>query len=75
MKNQTKNSNKASNGAVSRRSFLKSSALSGGGMLLSIGWLSSFKIVDDSGVAPLLANFNELNGFVTITADNVIKIM
>ena len=75
MKNQTKNSNKASNGAVSRRSFLKASALSGGGMLLSIGWLSSFKIVDNSGVAPLPANFNELNGFVKITTDNVIKIM
>ncbi len=75
MKNQTENSNKASNGAVSRRSFLKASALSSGGMLLSIGWLSSFKTLDDSGISPLPASFNEFNGFVKITADNVIKIM
>ncbi len=58
-----------------RRSFLKSSALSGGGFLLSIGWLSSFKSIDNQSVTNLPPNWNELNGFIKITADNVIKIM
>lgn len=58
-----------------RRSFLKASALSGGGFILSIGFLSSFKSteISENSIAPL--NWNELNGFVKITADNVIKIM
>jgi isoquinoline 1-oxidoreductase subunit beta len=63
-----------------RRSFLKASALSGGGMLLGISWLSSTKAVGapttdlTTGVnAPAI--WNELNGFVQITPDNVIRIM
>jgi isoquinoline 1-oxidoreductase beta subunit len=75
MKNQTKNSNKTSNGGISRRSFLKSSALSGGGFVLSIGFLSSFKSVENQANTVSEGHFNELNGFVKITADNVIKIM
>lgn len=59
----------------SRRSFLKASALSGGGLMLSIVGFSSFKAIDTKKEAPLPAGWNELNGFVKITADNVIKIM
>ncbi|MEA5461500.1 molybdopterin cofactor-binding domain-containing protein [Arcicella sp. LKC2W] len=68
----------------SRRSFLKASALSGGGFMLGIGFLSSFKPLEKSeenadDVVSVFTNnisdFNELNGFVKITADNVIKIM
>ncbi|AQG78626.1 xanthine dehydrogenase family protein molybdopterin-binding subunit [Spirosoma montaniterrae] len=60
-----------------RRSFLKVSALSGGGMLLGISWLSESQasgVPTGAGVsAP--ANWTELNGFVQITPDNVIRIM
>ncbi|AFK05530.1 aldehyde oxidase and xanthine dehydrogenase molybdopterin binding protein (plasmid) [Emticicia oligotrophica DSM 17448] len=65
----------------SRRSFLKASALSGGGFMLGISFLSSFKPLGESSDTVVrvltndLSNFNELNGFVKITADNVIKIM
>ncbi len=52
-----------------RRSFLKVSALSGGGFMLGISFLSSFKNKES------LSDFTELNGFVKITADNEIKIM
>ncbi len=59
----------------SRRSFLKASALSGGGFMLGIGFLSNFKSFGSEPLANLPLDFNELNGFVKITADNVIKIM
>lgn len=67
----------------SRRSFLKASALSGGGFMLGISFLSSFKPLgkplgksaETLEVANLSLDFTELNGFVKITADNVIKIM
>lgn len=58
-----------------RRSFLKVSALSGGGFLLGIDWLSNFKSPGNNGNVLLPPNWSELNGFVKITADNVIKIM
>ena len=58
-----------------RRSFLKVSALSGGGFLLGIDWLSNFISPGNNGNVLLPPNWSELNGFVKITADNVIKIM
>jgi isoquinoline 1-oxidoreductase subunit beta len=59
----------------SRRSFLKASALSGGGFMLGISFLSNFKSFGNEPIANLPIDFNELNGFVKITADNIIKIM
>ena len=59
----------------SRRSFLKVSALAGGGLMLSISGFSSAKVTDTEKNTLLPANWNKLNGFVKITADNVIKIM
>lgn len=59
----------------SRRSFLKASALSGGGLLLSISFLSSSQAVALPEIANLPPDWNALNGFVKITADNLIKIM
>ncbi|MCP9757176.1 xanthine dehydrogenase family protein molybdopterin-binding subunit [Lacihabitans sp. CCS-44] len=58
-----------------RRSFLKASALSGGGFMLGISFLSNYEAVGKKVVANLPLDFNELNGFVKITADNIIKIM
>ncbi len=58
-----------------RRSFLKASALSGGGFLLSISFLSSYKAAALPDIPNLPPDWNELNGFVKITADNIIKIM
>ncbi len=68
----------------SRRSFLKASALSGGGFMLGISFLSSFKPLGKSKESTGsfvrvftndISDFKELNGFVKITADNIIKIM
>lgn len=67
----------------SRRSFLKASALSGGGFMLGISFFSSFKAIgnplESDAVVRVFtndsSNFNQLNGFVKITADNIIKIM
>ncbi|MCA0230448.1 MAG: molybdopterin-dependent oxidoreductase [Bacteroidetes bacterium] len=60
---------------LNRRFFLKASALSGGGLLLS----SFIKVTDTRppvvDKAEMQMVFNQLNGFVKITADNVIKIM
>jgi isoquinoline 1-oxidoreductase beta subunit len=53
---------------MNRRTFLQSSALSGGGLLLSFSFLSSFKEKAN-------ASTQELNGFVKITSDNLIQIM
>ena len=63
---------------LNRRSFLKASAVSGGGFMLGISFFSSFKSLGNTDTGALTnnpSNFNELNGFVKITADNVIKIM
>jgi isoquinoline 1-oxidoreductase subunit beta len=58
-----------------RRSFLKASALSGGGFMLGISFLSNYKSFGNEQITNLPLNFNEFNGFVKITADNIIKIM
>ncbi len=61
--------------AVNRRTFLKSSALAGGGLLLSFTFLSSFK----KGVLPEglkeADQWYELTGYIQITPDNIIKIL
>ncbi|MFN4146534.1 MAG: molybdopterin cofactor-binding domain-containing protein [Runella sp.] len=57
--------------SISRRSFLKSSVLAGGGLMLSF----HFARAEGTGKVPQVADFQTLNGFVKITPDNVVKIM
>ncbi|TAG69452.1 MAG: xanthine dehydrogenase family protein molybdopterin-binding subunit [Runella slithyformis] len=58
---------------ASRRSFLKSSALAGGGMLLSFSWFAKAQAAQNMPALP--EQWAELNGYLKITPDNVIKIL
>lgn len=58
----------------SRRSFLKSSVLTGGGLMLSFTWLSGFKPADKMTEVNLPGQWNQLTGYIQITPENIIKI-
>ena len=60
---------------INRRSFLKSSALAGGGLMISFTWLSSFGFGDKPDDTDFQAQWNELNGYIRITPDNIVKII
>jgi isoquinoline 1-oxidoreductase beta subunit len=60
---------------LNRRSFLKSSALAGGGMFLSFSWLNSAKAADKMDLLNLPEVWNNLNAYIQITPDNIIKIL
>ena len=55
----------------SRRSFLKSSALAGGGLMISFSALAKLDLADKVNNAD---QWYELTGYIKITPDNVIKI-
>jgi len=61
--------------ALNRRSFLKASLLSGGGMLLTVSWLSSFTSADKMEALNLPEQWATLNGYIHITPDNKIKLI
>lgn len=61
--------------AFSRRSFLKASILSGGGMMLTVSWLSSFKSADKTQVLGLPEQWAPLNGYIHILPDNKVKLI
>jgi isoquinoline 1-oxidoreductase beta subunit len=61
--------------SINRRSFLKSSALTGGGLMISFTWLSSFGSTDKISDPDLPEQWIEINGYIKITPDNIVKIL
>lgn len=61
-------------GAVSRRSFLRSSALAGGGMMLSFSWFAKAEAAEKIA-QNLPEQWAELAAYIKITPENVIKIL
>jgi isoquinoline 1-oxidoreductase subunit beta len=59
----------------SRRTFLKSSLLSGGGLLISYRGWSRLNLEDKIKDVDLQDQWYELTGYIKITPDNVIKIL
>ena len=59
----------------SRRSFLKASALTSGGLLLSFGWWSKTFAADKAEELNLADPWSQLNGFIKIATDNKVTIM
>lgn len=58
----------------SRRAFLKSSFLAGGGLMISFSGLAEFSFENKINLSDLPAEWHELTGYIKITSDNVIKI-
>jgi isoquinoline 1-oxidoreductase subunit beta len=59
----------------SRRSFLKSSALAGGGLMISFSAFSKFRFAGITDEVGLPEQWYEINGYIKITPDNIIKIL
>jgi len=63
-----------SRSSISRRSFLKTSAMAGGGLMISFGWISSFASKPTEALT-VSNELSELNGYLKIAADGVVTIM
>ena len=59
----------------SRRTFLKSSALAGGGLMLSFSALAKLGLEDKISGVDVPDQWYELTGYIKITPDNVIKVL
>ncbi|RYE23990.1 MAG: xanthine dehydrogenase family protein molybdopterin-binding subunit, partial [Sphingobacteriaceae bacterium] len=60
---------------LNRRAFLKASALVGGGLMIQFSALAKFGLAARGVDAGAATEWNEINGFIKITADNVIKLI
>lgn len=60
--------------SIQRRSFLKATALVGGGLMINFSWLPSVAQTGNTKTG-LPEEWIEINGFIKITPDNVIKIL
>ncbi|OSZ80450.1 isoquinoline 1-oxidoreductase [Chitinophagaceae bacterium IBVUCB2] len=60
--------------SMQRRSFLKATAIVGGGLMINFSWLPSFGQINNNKTG-LPEDWIEINGFIKITPDNVIKIL
>lgn len=58
----------------SRRSFLKVSSLTGGGMMIGFGWLANLVPNGALAQAPATDEWTKITGFIEIAADNQIKL-
>ncbi|RNI24045.1 xanthine dehydrogenase family protein molybdopterin-binding subunit [Rufibacter latericius] len=61
--------------SMSRRSFLKTSALAGGGLMISFTWLSAFRPAEAKNDPALAEKWIEINGYIKITPDGTIRIL
>jgi isoquinoline 1-oxidoreductase beta subunit len=61
--------------SITRRTFLRSSAMAGGGLRISFSWLSEFSRAGKINGTDLPEQWNEINGYIKITPDNIVKIM
>jgi isoquinoline 1-oxidoreductase subunit beta len=60
---------------VDRRSFLKSSVLAGGGMLLSFKGIAKAISDDKAKTLGIAEQWNEITGFIQIATDNTVKLI
>ena len=60
--------------SIDRRSFLRSSALAGGGLMLSFSWLNSFAS-ETKGMIEIPNEWSELNGFLKISENGIVTII
>jgi isoquinoline 1-oxidoreductase subunit beta len=60
--------------SMDRRSFLKTTALAGGGLMISFSWFDSFAFKTKE-IIGLSNELTELNGFLRISKDGIVTIM